>query len=376
MRINDYLYASGEVVKFWLYPRGPDSGFVSYPGRGLRWGYFDTTPLAHALGEPCYIVEPHPPGTKLVANGLPVFPIYYENDDDAHRELGKDSRLFFTAPADGEYLVKLKDVRGFSGPDHRYTLAIRPQHPDFKVTLSGANPRVNAGSAKEFKVSAQRLDGFEGPIRVDIGGVPPGFRVTTPLLLEAGQLEALGVIEAEPKAAAPAPAAVKVGMVTATARIAGREVTHTVNNLGTIRLAAAPKLRVTIGPADGGPQPLNASGHGPLEFAIEAGQTIALTVKIERNGHNGQVPFGNEGSGRNLPFGVIVDNLGLNGLLVLENQPERIFFITADSSTPEQVRPFHLTTGADGGQSSGPVYLHVKRPRSQSAQVSVVTPAR
>ena len=73
MHINDYLYAGGEVVKFWLYPRGPDSGFVTYPGQGNRWGYFDTTPLAHALGEPCYIVTPHPPGTKLVANGLPVF---------------------------------------------------------------------------------------------------------------------------------------------------------------------------------------------------------------------------------------------------------------------------------------------------------------
>ena len=46
MRINDLLYANGEVVKFWLYPRGPDSGFVAYPGRGDRWGYFDTTPLA------------------------------------------------------------------------------------------------------------------------------------------------------------------------------------------------------------------------------------------------------------------------------------------------------------------------------------------
>ena len=48
MHINDYFYANGEVVKFWLFPRGPDSGFVSYPGRGPRWGYFDT----HAAG-PC-----------------------------------------------------------------------------------------------------------------------------------------------------------------------------------------------------------------------------------------------------------------------------------------------------------------------------------
>ncbi len=297
MHINDYLYAGGEVVKFWLFPRGPDSGFVSYPGQGNRWGYFDTTPLAHALGEPCYIVTPHPPGTKLVANGLPVFSLFYENDDDAHRELGKDSRLFFTAPADGEYVVKLKDVRGFQGPAYRYTLAVRPRRPDFKVALGGAGPAVGAGGAREFKVSAQRIDGFEGPIRVDIVGMPPGFRVTTPLLIEAGQLDALGVIEAEPGAAAPAALAAGASKVTATAQIDGRDVTHDVNNLGTIRLAAAPKLRVTIAAALGGPRPVSSSGHDPLEFAIEPGQTITLAVKVERNGYRGQVPLGNEGSG-------------------------------------------------------------------------------
>jgi hypothetical protein len=101
MQVNDLLYANGEVVKFWLPPRGPDSGFKIYPGDGKRWGWFDTTPLAHPLGEPIYIVEPHPPGTSLVANGLPVFKLNYENDDDGTRNAGSDSRLFFVAPADG-----------------------------------------------------------------------------------------------------------------------------------------------------------------------------------------------------------------------------------------------------------------------------------
>jgi len=367
MHINDYLYANGEVVKFWLYPRGPDSGFMAYPGQGSRWGYFDTTPLAHALGEPCYIVAPHPPGTKLVPNGLPVFTLYYENDDEARRELGKDSRLFFTAPADDEYLVTVKDVRGLQGPEFRYTLTGRERRPDFKVTLSGADPAVGAGGAKEFKASVQRIDGFEGPVRVDLAGVPPGLRVTTPLVIEAGQLEALGVIEAEPGATPPQVAASKAIKVTASARLADREVTHAVNNLGTIRLAPPPKLRVTIGPAEGGPRPTSSSSQEPLEFAIEPGQTITLTVKIERHGNNGQVPLGKEGAGRNLPFGVIVDNLGLNGLLVLENQEERVFFITADEHTPEQVRPFHLTTTAEGGQSSRPVMLRVQKRRISSA---------
>ncbi len=116
---------------------------------------------------------------------------------------------------------------------------------------------------------------------------------------------------------------------------------------------------------------MSASGQEPLEFAIEPGQTITLTVKIERNGYNGQVPFGKEGAGRNLPFGVIVDNLGLNGLLVLENQQERVFFVTADEGTPEQVRPFHLTTSAEGGQSSRPVILRVKKRRVETATASV-----
>jgi WD40 repeat protein len=366
MRINDYLFANGEVVKFWLFPRGPDSGFVAYPGQGKRWGYFDTTPLTHALGEPCYIVQPHPPGTKLVANGLPVFSLYFENDDDAQRELGKDSRLYFTAPADGEYLLRIKDVRGLQGPDFRYVLTIRERHPDFKVTLSSADPVVGAGSAKEFKVSVQRLDGFEGSIRVDIANVPPGFRVSTPLVIEAGQLEALGVISAESGAKPPPSPVAKASTVTATARVGDRDVAHAVNSLGAIQLAPAPKLRVSIGPAEGGPPAINASAQEPLEFSIEPGQTITLKVKVERNGFNGQVPFGKEGAGRNLPFGVIVDNLGLNGLLVLENQQERTFFVTADRSTDEQVRVFHLTTTAAGGLSSPPVILRVKKPALQS----------
>ncbi len=368
MGINDYLYANGEVVKLWLYPRGPDSGFFVYPGQGNRWGYFDTTPLTHALNEPCYIVQPHPPGTDLVQNGLPVFTIYHENDDDAHRELGKDSRLVFTAPADGEYLLKVRDVRGLQGLDFRYTVTARERRPDFQVKLEGANPKVGAGSAREFKVSARRIDGFEGPIRVDFAGVPPGFRVSSPVIIEAGQLDAFGVVDAE--AGAKEPASPTAITVRASAQFDGGEISHDVNPLGSIKLNSAPKLRVAILPAEGGAKPVNAATDGPLEFTIEPGRTILLKVAVERLGFEGQVPFGNEGSGRNLPFGAIVDNLGLNGLLVLEKQRERTFFITADRSTPEQIRLFHLTTTAAGGVSSLPVRLRVTRPRPEVAEAS------
>ena len=83
MNLNQYLYVNGEVVKLWHYPRGPDSGYIVYPGTGNRHTFFDTTPLAHPLGQPAYIVEPRATGTPAAANGLPMFPLYFENDDES-----------------------------------------------------------------------------------------------------------------------------------------------------------------------------------------------------------------------------------------------------------------------------------------------------
>ena len=122
------------------------------------------------------------PGQKLESNGLPVFPLYYANDDDSERKLGVDSCVHFTAPADGVYLIRVTDTRGCGGERFVYRWVVREARPEFKVTLNGANPTVEAGSGREFSVSAERIDGFEGEIKVDLTGLPPGFTVSTPLI--------------------------------------------------------------------------------------------------------------------------------------------------------------------------------------------------
>jgi len=359
MSLNEYLYANGEVVKLWMYPRGPDSGFNVYPARGARWGFFDTTPLAHALGEPCYIVQPHSPDAELIPNGLPVFPVYYENDDESRRKLGKDSQLTFTAPTDGEYIVRIRDVRGYQGEKFKYSLTIRPRRPDFKVSVSGGSPTVSPGSGKEFTVTAERLDRFEGPIHIDLSGLPPGFTGTTPLIIEAGKQQAFGVIRAAADAEKPTPENSKLGKMIATAKIDGKEVTRTVSGWGEVKLGAKPKLTVKIEPAKTGAQPVS-NNNGLLEFAARPGETIMLKLILNRTGENGVISFGKEDSGRNLPFGAYVDNIGLNGLLLLGNQSERNFFITVDPVTKPQTRLFHLNTGSAGGVASQPVLLRVE----------------
>jgi len=356
MELDELLYAGGEVVRLWLYPRGPDSGFKVYPGSGKRQPVFDTTAVTHALGEPAWIVRPLPPGVRPSPNGLPVFPLPFENDDAANRRLGSDSQLLFTAPADGDYLVRVSDVRGFGGAAFAYTLAIRPARPTFSVTVGGVNPKVSPGSGRELSFTVTRDEGFDGPVRIAVAGLPPGFTVAGPIDVEAGQERALAVLEASPDAVAPDDTADQGVRVTATAMIDGREVVRDLGSLGDIQLADRAKVTVEI---------LDAAGAGraapgePLVFAIRPGATVTARVRAVRHDFAGRIELGGDDSGRNLPHGCFIDNIGLNGLLIVEGQTEREFFITASPVTKPGRRLFHLRAGADGGQCAFPAVVDV-----------------
>jgi hypothetical protein len=97
----------------------------------------------------------------------------------------------------------------------------------------------------------------------------------------------------------------------------------------------------------------------PLEFSIRPGQTITARVRAVRHDFPGRIELGNEDSGRNLPHGVYVDNIGLNGLLIVEGQTEREFFITASRIARPGTRLFHLRARGDDGQASRTVLLRV-----------------
>ncbi len=360
MELNDYLFANGEVVKLWLYPRGPDSGFDVYPGTGNRFTFFDTTPIAHALGEPCYIVKPFAPEQELIPNGLPVFKLYYNNDDESMRQFGNDSKVHFTAPEDSNFVVRIKDVRSYQGSDFKYTLNIRPREPDFSVKLTDKKLTVFIGSAQEMRFTVNRLDDYQGPIAIELSGLPPGFQSTSPIIIEAGQREAMGVISCNATAKTLDPETLKNIKIMASATIRDQVVSHAVGAFEELKVEEKPKVVITIVPAESGVQPIANEPGKPAEYVIHPGETIMLKLKVERNEFDGEVSLGKEDSGRNTPHGVYVDNIGLNGLLLLQGQNEREFFITATKIVTEQSRLFHLKTDAAGGHVSLPILLHVQ----------------
>ena len=356
MKLNQFLYVNGEVVKLWLYPRGPDSGYIVYPGSGNRHGYFDTTPLAHPVGQPAYVVEPLAKGEPEIANGLPTFPIYYQNDDDSRRRLGRDSKLTFTVPVDGDYHARVTDVRGFQGSDFKYTLTVRPRKPDFKVSIGGVPDGVPKGSGREFNFRAERMDDFEGPIRLDISDAPAGFRISSPIIIEAEQERAFGAVYADADAPKPENEFVTV---TATATLRGKKVTREIGKLTNIKALGKPKLLVQVTSNDTGAVKTGSFAE-PLEFTVAPGETISARVKVERNGFKGRIQLGSHDAGRNLPHGVYVDNIGLNGLLIVEGQTEREFFITADDWVPDTTAHFHIKASPEKGIVSNPLVIHVR----------------
>ncbi len=332
MELNDLLWCGGEVMKLFRAPQGPDSDSVLYSAGGRRRGYFDTTPTAHYLDEPVYSVVALAPGEMPVPNGLPVFTLNYANEDAALRDVGTDSRLHFTTPADGEYLVRVSDARAFGGHGHTYALVIREAQPDFSVQLNGASPSVAAGSGQPFTVAVRRVDGFEGPVRVEFLHLPAGWSVTGPLVIEAGHDEADGVLNAAPDAVAASDADWDAVTGVASAEVEGRPVVMAVNNLGRPKLVREPpKLLVRLEPLPDA----RSGGESLPGLVIAPGGVSRARLSIVRKDFTGEVTYSVE----NLPHGVIVENLGLNGITFLPEESEREISLAAANGSPTAIVP-------------------------------------
>ena len=367
MELNEFLWLEGEVVKLFRAPRGPDSGFEFYKGiNGQRRTWFGTSASAHAKDSPCYIVRPVSSGGKIISTGLPVFHVNYENDDDALRQFGTDSRLFFTAPVTGEYVVRVNDSRGRHGAGFSYQLTVREAKPGFKVTLEGGNPTIPAGSGRGFSVKAVRVDGFAGAIRVDLPTMPKGFHITTPLIIQAGHDRAHGAIHAADNALAGKSYKLE-GTVTASATIGGKIMTQNVNTLGTLKVggktdmylgletAATLKMRDAVkGERKFGMNTGALAVLKPLEITIAPGESVPLWLAIQRAGRKGiqKISVGN------LPHGIIIDNIGLNGVEIAAESDRREIFLACARWVPETDR---LIFAANGKLTSLPLLLKVRR---------------
>jgi len=352
MELNELLYAGGEVVKLWLYPRGPDSGFKVYPGFGKRFTYFDTTATTHALNEPAWIVRELTAMEQPISNGLPVFPIYYSSDDDSDRLDGINSKLTFRPNADDEYLVRVRDTRGQSGENYKYKLSIRRPTPRFQFRLEAKEVTLRPAAGTEFSIVVDRIDGFGDEIQVQLDGLPDGITWTSPLTIQAGQHKGFGMLYCPSDVGSipkEFPISVSCKGSTGSTAIDGGPPQQL-----TVKLNEKPTMPLKVVALD-----QDDTAPAIRELVIRPGQTISAKLVIERGENLGDISFGGDDSGRNLPHGCYVDNIGLSGLLIPAGQSSREVFITAAPWVLQQVRPFHLKANVDGNPTTSTIMIRV-----------------
>jgi hypothetical protein len=272
---------------------------------GQRLAFFDTSTEAHAIDSTMYKVQLHPPGAKFSPNGLPVAHLYYRNDDGGPG-YGSDSLVHFTAPADGEYIASIRDAEGLGGESYGYRLSVRRPRPDFRLSINPRNPNVPVGGSIPLTVTAQRLDGFDGPIEVALHDLSPGLHAT-PAVIQPGQIAATLTLSAD-----------------ADARLAEAAPLHAIGKAGAIERAASPDDRLKLIALM--PRPDLVMTAETKEVTLEPGGTAEITVSIARQGEfHGRVPV----EVRNLPPYVRVLDVGLNGVLITEDGARRSFTVEA-----------------------------------------------
>ncbi|HYI95725.1 MAG TPA: hypothetical protein VEX68_19440 [Bryobacteraceae bacterium] len=317
LAVGDYMMAGNEIVRILEMPRSPDDDTIFENFGGQRISYLGTSGEAHHLEQAIHKVQIHPAGAQFTRNGLPLVRPQAHNDDGGPG-FGKDSKLDFTAPADGEYMVRIRDVRGAGSEEHSYRLNIRPPRGDFKLAVTPKNPNIPAGGSVPVTVMALRLDGLDAPIDVTVEDLPAGLQATK-AVIQPGQASTTVLLSASADAQ----------LETATPlKVAGRA--------GSVTRYANPEDRLKFIALM--PKPDVVMVSETKEIVLQPGGTAEVAVSITRqNGFAGRVPV----EIRNLPPRVRVLDVGLNGVLINEDETKRTFTIEAlDSASPVEQEIF------------------------------------
>jgi hypothetical protein len=154
-------------------------------GRALRFEVHARrfgTPLRSSLDS---VLDVLTPDGKVVAT-----------NDDAR---GKDASLVFTPPADGDYVVRIRDLNSKGGETAVYFLEADWARPNFTLRCDPDKAMIGPGSSTAWYVHVERSNGFAGPVQVAVKGLPPGV-TASPLTIPPTMTQGVMVLTASAEA--------------------------------------------------------------------------------------------------------------------------------------------------------------------------------
>ena len=179
-----------------------------------------------------------------------------------------------------------------------------------------------------------RLQGYKGPIEIEVKGLPKGVTASK-AEIPAEEDSTVVVLYAAPDLPLDFPPAHIE--ILGHAKVNGREITRRANADNPLQVASII------------PPPDVVVRAEPAQVAIMPEKEMTVSLHVERrNGFKGRVPC----DVVNLPPGVRVVNIGLNGVLVAEDQTDVTFKLRAADWAKPIVQPIYVVARVESNATT------------------------
>ena len=299
--------------------------------------------------------------------------IVASNDDQSNAT--KDSYLAYTATADGNFKIVVRDLLNRGGPGFNYLLNITHEEPDFIANCDDDKAGISPGMAAAWYVRVKRTGGFTGPITFHPENLPSGITMV-PLTLPETQNDGLLLFQCA-KDAKPSASLVNIIAKAKYKDKDGKEkeIIKRVNPLTELKMPGGGRSTwpvetqiIAITPE----KDILEIKVSPEKIVLEPGKTIAIDVEIVRaenykgrvsldvrHQHLGQI-FGNP-----LPPGVTILDTGAKTALSEKETKGKILLKVAPDAKPFAEVPIcvlanvSLNFTVKRGYASSPIMVNI-----------------
>ena len=280
--VNGRIVREGDIDSFSFSGRSGQTIVAEVVARRLQSPLDSSLELLDPAGRRIAFNDDHPTGDGLLTHHA-------------------DSWLTVKLPANGTYLLRLRDAQGHGGAEYGYRLRVSAPRPDFAVRVAPSAINTAPGGTVPLTVEATRSDGFASDIALSLSA-PDGF-VLSGGLLPAGQ-NAIRVTLTSPPFALRQPQNIRIE---GRAVIDGREVVHAavasdemLQAFAYRHLVTAETLAVHIAGRGGARAPARLLGSLPVKVAVGATATVRVSLPPLRGFQNIQLELNDPPAGISL----------------------------------------------------------------------------
>jgi hypothetical protein len=202
---------------------------------------------------------------------------------------GKDAGLVFSPPADGDYVLRVRDLNSKGGPTYVYHVEADWARPDFSLRCDGDKATIAPGARAAWFVHVTRTNGFTGPVKVEVKGLPAGVTVN-PLTIPATMTQGLLVLSAGDKAVKGVANVEVTGTATATFDGKDETLVRTATPIQEIYLPGGGRGRFDVNLHTVAVTEVSDVGKVEVtsrEISLKPGEELRLDVTVERrNGYD------------------------------------------------------------------------------------------